>query len=444
MSVAYGVHGPSHSVLGELAYRLSLPVVRGLFASRGFHRPHGRLARELGRSMRERLASGDTVYLLGIGAGSHNAGAALVEVSSGGGVRLLCNNEEERYMGIKHYAGYPHGALDAVLSEMETRGIRPDDLHACLVGFDHAVFVASGLRRMVEEFPSGVNLARAEAMPEVDQQHAKQLLQAPDRLAKQLGVRGRFPIIGMRHHDTHAWFSYATSPFAHSEQPVLVTVIDGNGDDNSISIYLGAAGKLQLLRSNGSLVDSLGSLYRTLASTQGGWTPLSSEGRYMGATAWGNNSRLTKPGCRGQREYLAERRQPDRAVPRSSAGHTQTRQRSGCPVAGRRIRRCVPCLARRTRRAQRLRAHSPALDTGMGTGTRRFARRETTKSTCDDGCRAFKLWKQIETLLSPPPRRTRPRSEKGSARRSHHQRRPADRGTGREMTILETWYETCL
>lgn len=90
MSTVYGVYGPSHPVLGELAYRLSLPVIRGAFASRGFHRPHGRLARERGRSMRERLACGDTVYLLGINAGSHNAGAALVEVSSRGGVRLLC------------------------------------------------------------------------------------------------------------------------------------------------------------------------------------------------------------------------------------------------------------------------------------------------------------------------------------------------------------------
>jgi carbamoyltransferase len=33
-------------------------------------------------------------------------------------------------------------------------------------------------------------------------------------LARQLGAEGRMPIIGMRHHDSHAYFSYAVSPFA--------------------------------------------------------------------------------------------------------------------------------------------------------------------------------------------------------------------------------------
>src|SRR5207248_3202312 len=35
--------------------------------------------------------------------------------------------------------------------------------------------------------------------------------------------------------------------------------------------------------------------YSLLSSTQGGWTPLSSEGRYMGAAAWGDGDRLTNP-----------------------------------------------------------------------------------------------------------------------------------------------------
>ena len=46
----------------------------------------------------------------------------------------------------------------------------------------------------------------------------------------------------------------------------------------------------QLYR-NDSVFDSLGIFYAVISSTQGGWTWLSSEGRYMGATAYGNNDR---------------------------------------------------------------------------------------------------------------------------------------------------------
>jgi carbamoyltransferase len=39
--------------------------------------------------------------------------------------------------------------------------------------------------------------------------------------------------------------------------------------------------------------DSLGAFYSVISSTQGGWTWLSSEGRYMGAAAWGDMNRAT-------------------------------------------------------------------------------------------------------------------------------------------------------
>src|SRR4029078_8116172 len=37
----------------------------------------------------------------------------------------------------------------------------------------------------------------------------------------------------------------------------------------------------------------IGAFYRVSSSTQGGWTLLSSEGRYMGAAAWGDMDRAT-------------------------------------------------------------------------------------------------------------------------------------------------------
>ena len=101
------------------------------------------------------------------------------------------------------------------------------------------------------------------------------------------------PIIGMPHHDNHACFSFAVSPFARSPSPVMIWVLDGTGDLGSISLYLAQAGAMRLVRCNHSVFDSLGTFYGVISSTQGGWTSLSSEGRYMGAAAYGNADRQT-------------------------------------------------------------------------------------------------------------------------------------------------------
>jgi carbamoyltransferase len=87
----------------------------------------------------------------------------------------------------------------------------------------------------------------------------------------------------MAHHDNHAWFSYLVSPFARDPQPVLIAVINGSGDFASISFYLGEKRIYQTNRHQWHVFDSLGMFCSVISSTQGGWTALSSEGRYMGA-----------------------------------------------------------------------------------------------------------------------------------------------------------------
>jgi hypothetical protein len=80
---------------------------------------------------------------------------------------------------------------------------------------------------------------------------------------------------------------------ARSTRPVVVAVLDGHGDLGAISIYLCERRSMRRLRCNDSVFDSLGIFYSVVSSSQGGWTWLSSEGRYMGATAYGNNNRQT-------------------------------------------------------------------------------------------------------------------------------------------------------
>jgi carbamoyltransferase len=69
----------------------------------GFHRLGSVFSDERLARVREKLARGETVFLAGLGlAGTHNAGAALVEVTQAHGPRLIVNNEEERFSGNKH------------------------------------------------------------------------------------------------------------------------------------------------------------------------------------------------------------------------------------------------------------------------------------------------------------------------------------------------------
>jgi len=59
----------------------------------------------------ERLARGETVYLAGIVTPAHDTGIALVEVSRANGIRLVSNDQEERFSRVKHDDRFPEHAI---------------------------------------------------------------------------------------------------------------------------------------------------------------------------------------------------------------------------------------------------------------------------------------------------------------------------------------------
>jgi carbamoyltransferase len=305
MARTYGTRGPAHPWIGAAVYRLQLAASTAVFARSQVYRAASPYARDRANRLAERLGRGETVYLLGLGAAGHNTGAALVEVSAAHGVRLIANEEEERYSAIKHCTTYPRYAIDAVLARLRDLGVPRADVHACLATWDYPAFNAMALRLVAEHFPRSLALMSPDASPKFNHVHTALARSAPARLGRQMGIGRPMPLIALRHHDNHAWFSWAVSPFARSPKPTLVTVIDGFGDDASVSVYLGHHGRLTLIRSNASMFDSLGGLYGLISSTQGGWTMLSSEGRYMGAAAWGDGNRLTNPYYSRLREILS-------------------------------------------------------------------------------------------------------------------------------------------
>jgi carbamoyltransferase len=304
MSRTFGTYGPAFPRLGKLALLITKPFYKAAFAACHIYDSESGFARERRAAMIEKLKNGQTIYLLGAILAGHNSGVALVEVSSKMGLRVICNEEEERYSGIKFYTGHPQHSLEAVRSRMADLGLGPESIHACLSGWDYASFVASGTRGLVEHAPFSFALGLPASAEEFNVTHAWKALGAPKRFGAHLGLNHPLPIIAMRHHDNHAAFAYAVSPFAKGDKPVMVTVLDGFGDDAALSLYVVENSQLRCVRCNKSQTDSLGSLYAMISSTQGGWPPLYSEGRYMGATAWGDNNRMTNPFYRRLRQLV--------------------------------------------------------------------------------------------------------------------------------------------
>jgi carbamoyltransferase len=288
--------GPKHPRLGAAGFRAARWLSARLLRAAGFHQLGSDFANERIAFVRARLQRGETVYLAGLGPpGTHNSGVALVEVTQADGPRLIVNNEEERFSGNKHTTEYPRQSIDAMVATLRSMGRDIGDIAAWVTTWDYPTLFGTLARSVLEEAPQGAKLLRNTEAAGFDGRRLEQMTRTPKILGRQLGLPARVPLICMPHHDNHAWFSFAASPFADTGEPVAIAVLDGTGDRGSISLYAAANGAMRRLSCNDSVFDSLGAFYSVLSSTQGGWTWLSSEGRYMGAAAWGDMNRASNP-----------------------------------------------------------------------------------------------------------------------------------------------------
>jgi carbamoyltransferase len=286
--------GPRHPRLGAAGFRAAEWLATRLFAMAGFHRLGSAFADARLAQVRDKLACGETVFLAGLGlAGTHNAGAALVEVTQADGPRLIVNNEEERFSGNKHTTEYPKASIDAMVAALRGMGRDVGDIDAWLTSWDYPTLAGTTARAVLDELPQSLAMLRLKEAPGFDIRRLDQMTRSPKIVSRQLGLAERLPLICMPHHDNHAWFSFAASPFADTGEPVAIAVLDGTGDRGSISLYVADGGTMRQLTCNDSMFDSLGAFYSVISSTQGGWTLLSSEGRYMGAAAWGDMDRAS-------------------------------------------------------------------------------------------------------------------------------------------------------
>src|SRR5947209_8628544 len=300
MSETFGSYGPTYARAGAIARAVVEPVAEKLLGRLGLHRADSRYARRQAEDLRARVDAGERVLLLGVLPSFHNTGVALVEVTKQAGLRLLCSEEEERYSGVKYTTEYPELAVEALQERLREHDAHPRDIHTFVAAWDYANVLGHSMQVSFEEFPGPLLHPPEEFQP----RHLAMALRAPKRIASQLGVSDRAPMVMFRHHDSHAYCSYALSPFVDSDAPTMITVIDGYGDDCSVSLYVGRAGRVEQIRNNASAVDSAGLVYDQIATTQGGWSSLHAAGRYMGAAAWGDGDRLTNPYYRRLRQLV--------------------------------------------------------------------------------------------------------------------------------------------
>ena len=262
----------------------------------GFHQLGSDFANDRLARVREKLRRGETVLLAGLGLpGTHNSGVALVEVTQADGPRLILNNEEERFSGNKHTTEFPQASVRGMAEVLRGMGRDIGDIDAWLTSWDYPTLAGTMFRAMLDELPSSLRLLTLPDATAFDKRRLDQMTRSPKILARQLGLAQPIPLICMPHHGNHAWFSFAASPFADDGEAVAIAVLDGTGDAGSISLYVVENGAMRQLYSNDSMFDSLGMFYSVISSTQGGWTWLSSEGRYMGAAAWGDMNRASNP-----------------------------------------------------------------------------------------------------------------------------------------------------
>ncbi len=295
--------GPRHPWLGRLAYRLVLPVFERFCARRNIHRLGGAFATGRLKALREKLDRGETLYLGGICAsGTHNSGVALIEVSRAAGPKLICNNEEERFSGERHTTKFPDRSIDELVAMLRRAKLSPERIDAWFSAWDNVAFIAMIARAVMEEAPASFSLPRTAELPAMNVRSLDKGVRMARALGQRLGCPA--PVIAIAHHDNHAWFSFAVSPFANGDRPVMIAAVDGFGDRGAISTYVCENGAMRELYCNDSLWDSLGVFYAVISSTQGGWTLLSSEGRYMGAAAWGNYDRKANPFYEPLRQIL--------------------------------------------------------------------------------------------------------------------------------------------
>ena len=204
---------------------------------------------------------------LGISAFYHDSAACLVVDG-----KVVAAAEEERFTGIKHDHSFPKKAINWCLSEAGIKINQVNKIH----WYESPEKKDSRIRTTFAKKPFRTFF--------LNRKYKKsKVTQDPKNILKSMGYTGK--IYYNDHHDSHAAFSYYTSPFVDS----AILTIDGVGEWETVSISIGTGTKIKKLYSI-DFPHSLGMLYSTITSYLG-FKPNEGEYKVMGLAPYGNPSK---------------------------------------------------------------------------------------------------------------------------------------------------------
>ena len=186
--------------------------------------------------------------------GWHDAAACLVD----GDGRVWAMAEEERFTRVKHaLRSYP---VNAARYCLETAGLEPGDLDVIAIGWD--------LPRLSPKFGGYWDFSSPDEF-------------LAERFGWSFGGRGGPELVCVPHHRAHAVSAF----YASGLERAAVLVNDGNGEDESISIYEAQLGTMPVRREVWPRSHSLGYLYDAASRAIG--LSFLEAGKTMGLAAYG-------------------------------------------------------------------------------------------------------------------------------------------------------------
>ena len=204
---------------------------------------------------------------LGISAFYHDSAACLVVDG-----KVIAAVEEERFTGIKHDYSFPINAIRFCLTEASIKLTDVNEVH----WYENPREKEDRVRKTFNKRPFRTFFINRKFQK--SKRH-----QDPERIFKSMGYTGK--VVYHDHHDSHAAFSYFTSPFVNS----AILTIDGVGEWETISISVGNGNNISKLYSV-NFPHSLGMLYSTITAYLG-FKPNEGEYKVMGLAPYGDPSK---------------------------------------------------------------------------------------------------------------------------------------------------------
>ena len=201
---------------------------------------------------------------LGISAFYHDSAACIVIDNN-----VIAAAEEERFTEIKHDYSFPKNAINWVLEYTNLKITDIDEIH----WYENPAKKEDRVKTIFNKRPIKTFFLRR-------RYNKDKKINSPENLLKAMGFTAR--IVYHDHHDTHAAFSYFTSPF----KDAAILTVDGVGEWETVSISRAKGDKIEKLLSI-DFPNSLGMLYSTITSYLG-FKPNEGEYKVMGLAPYGN------------------------------------------------------------------------------------------------------------------------------------------------------------